>query len=421
MNQFESYTAFEQGSFSCSNRYYSDYSTRIKSEDFQYLKEIALDERNEQFITLRSTRDGDLLRLGRYAGLVPLPSGNVLEILPKCFRGSDSNERARRALFNMLTVSGILSVKNFSAIEQEIFQRPLHYSIVHYFLLALERMVVQGISSSYSSRDEKRPVLRGKILVKKQLNEHTPLPQSFWTRAHEYSENRSENRVIRTCLDLIAPIARNHVNNRVMHLRSCFSEIPASNDPDADLLAWSHDRLMSHYSDVEPWCRLILLGTGSLLTGRNTLPALLYPMERLFESYVGACLEKIVPDGFQVISQSTKWSLCIRNEQKLNTLRPDFVLRKSGLDSFVLDAKWKTQNELVEVASPDLLQLYAYGRHYLKGNGRMALLYPKTEGFRTNSDEILYTADPGLSLRCIPIDLETEPAALKAFLEETTS
>ncbi|WP_409021269.1 5-methylcytosine restriction system specificity protein McrC [Caballeronia sp. LZ032] len=66
-------------------------------------------------------------------------------------------------------------------------------------------------------------------------------------------------------------------------------ELPASRDAEKDFRRWQDDRLMVHYRPVKPWCELVL---------RRHLPhavhgdwrgiSFRFPMERLFEDYVGS-------------------------------------------------------------------------------------------------------------------------------------
>lgn len=413
--------AYENGKITCTSLYYHFSVTRISKIDYLYLRSLALDDSNKQVITISFCREGEILQLGRYVGIMPLPSGCILEILPKCFRESDSDEQARYVLCNMLSLANLIPMKSFNDLTQDKMKLPIHHSIIRIFLSVLTKLILKGLSSSYNIQDEERPVMRGKLLVQKQIRKPIPLPTYFWTKASEYSENRPENRIIRRCLDIVFPLARAYDHSIFSQIYSCFENIPSSIDVDADFRSWSHDRLVSHYTDIEPWCRLIISGTGIPISGKNVLPALLYQMDRLFESYVGACIRKNLPEGFELISQSTKWSLLTKNTSRINTLRPDFVIRKKGKDYCVLDAKWKIQEQDEVADSGDLLQLYAYGRYYLQGSGKMALLYPKTDNFSSVSDCLNYTVDQNLSLQHIPIDLDKNPEELKCFLLKAIS
>jgi len=254
--------AYENGKITYTSLYYHFSVTRISKIDYLYLRSLALDDSNKQVITISFCREVEILQLGRYVGIMPLPSGCILEILPKCFRESDSDEQARYVLCNMLSLANLIPMKSFNDLTQDKMKLPIHHSIIRIFLSVLTKLILKGLTSSYNIQDEERSVMRGKLLVQKQIRKPIPLPTYFWTKASEYSENRPENRIIRRCLDIVFPLARAYDHSIFSQIYSCFENIPSSIDVDADFRSWSHDRLVSHYTDIEPWCRLIISGTG---------------------------------------------------------------------------------------------------------------------------------------------------------------
>ncbi len=422
MKETDCCIAFEGGSIAASVNYFPDSVSRVTLQEYSYLRKIALNDENRTLLSLRTDSDGERLIVGRYVGLIPLPSGKILEILPKCFSGTDASLRARRALLRMTARSGSLPLKALDRVAQTNADRPFHHSLLNQFLDEMERLLGFGLSSAYSPHEEARPVLRGKLMAMKQIRSREPIPLRFWTCAQEYSEIRPENRLMRSALDRIAPLARHYSQIRFSRILEYFETVPASCDITGDFRAWSHDRLSSRYAPVEPWCRLILENSGSPYSGTHSLPALLFPMERLFESYVGACIRESLFSGFSLVSQSTRWSLTIRKDRYFSKLKPDFIIRQGDSDICVIDAKWKligknsNSGDPEDVTSADLLQLYAYGRHYLGGKGSMALVYPKTELFNECSETLTYVADRDLSLKLIPVDLDKIPEELGHFI-----
>ena len=88
-------------------------------------------------------------------------------------------------------------------------------------------------------------------------------------------------------------------------------------------------------------------------------------------------------------------------------LRPDFIIKHEG-QRFVVDAKWK----LIDGADfegnhgltqADFYQLFAYGQRYLRGRGRMALIYPQTPDFNAPLDRFAF--DEHLTLDVLPLCL----------------
>lgn len=108
-------------------------------------------------------------------------------------------------------------------------------------------------------------------------------------------------------------------------------------------------------------------------------------MEKVFESYVEACLRRHLPAGATLKTQAASEWLCSTPTRRIFQLRPDFIIEHEG-QRIVVDAKWK----LIDgadfesnhgLAQADFYQLFAYGQRYLQGRGQMALIYPQTPDF----------------------------------------
>jgi 5-methylcytosine-specific restriction enzyme subunit McrC len=145
--------------------------------------------------------------IGSFVGVVPLSSGGILEILPKCFSGPDGPLKARRALLRMVSRIGSLPVRVLEKAAQEKVPVPFHKTLISVFLDSLEKLLGYGLVSGYIGVLDKRRVLRGKIDIGRQLRLREFLPDSFWTRAAEYREDRPENRLIRSALDALVHFA----------------------------------------------------------------------------------------------------------------------------------------------------------------------------------------------------------------------
>jgi 5-methylcytosine-specific restriction enzyme subunit McrC len=202
-----------------------------------------------------------------------------------------------------------------------------------------------------------------------------------------------------------------------------FRDIPLSRDYRSDFRAWSQDRLVSRYTILEPWCRLLLDESVAPVTGEHRVPALIFPMERLFEAYIGSVIKENLPTGYKLIPQSKKHYLAFRGDAPFFLMKPDYVVRMGIHDILIVDAKWKNleasdaDGESVDASQTDLYQLYAYGCHYLSGKGQMALAYPMTDSFQKAATPFSYASDPNLQLSLIPVDLERDPRELIVFIE----
>ncbi|GMV30492.1 MAG: hypothetical protein AMXMBFR59_26170 [Rhodanobacteraceae bacterium] len=90
-------------------------------------------------------------------------------------------------------------------------------------------------------------------------------------------------------------------------------------------------------------------------------------------------------------------------------LRPDFVIEHMD-GNRVVDAKWKLIDGTDEannygLSHGDFYQLFAYGQRYLRGSGRMMLVFPASDSFRRALDS--FDLQDGLWLDVVPLDLES--------------
>ncbi|WP_241089975.1 McrC family protein, partial [Pseudomonas viridiflava] len=89
------------------------------------------------------------------------------------------------------------------------------------------------------------------------------------------------------------------------------------------------DRLMAHYQPVKPWCELIIQQQTPLaVAGEWQGMSLLFPMERLFERYVAACLKDSLPEDAKLRTQANCGFLCSHLGERVFQLRPDMILSR---------------------------------------------------------------------------------------------
>ncbi len=97
-------------------------------------------------------------------------------------------------------------------------------------------------------------------------------------------------------------------------------------------------------------------------------------------------------------------------DRSIFRLEPD-ILISSSERRWVLDTKWKLLDAFERMtqyglSQSDFYQLFAYGQKYLKGQGQMALVYPRTEAF--TAPLAPFDFGDGLTLAVLPFDLDEE-------------
>ncbi len=393
----------------------------VSASAFDWLCELSSRIRGEAGASLLQVESRRWLRLDNYVGVLETPCGTRLEILPKHVDDAraDTVGDARRLLRKMLEAALDIAPREAEQAGLERFEHPLLEWVIGRFLGALDDLVKRGIRRDYVRVEEELTFMRGQLDVARQARASPARAHRFNMRHDEFSFDRPENRLLMTALMRAAKVSRAPANwrlaNEMLHL---FQDVPPSRDIRADFRAWRSDRLMAHYVAIRPLCELVLGQHMPLaLAGESQGISLLFPMERLFERYVGRALRANLPAGCELTEQASQKWLCELDGVGVFKLKPDFLIHRDGRIAMVLDAKWKRLDADHDQArhplrQSDFYQLHAYGHKYLQGDGRMALIHPATSGFTQALGP--YRFNESLTLMALPFDLQS--GSLPPFL-----
>jgi 5-methylcytosine-specific restriction enzyme subunit McrC len=360
---------------------------------------------------LAQIRDQRWLQLENYVGVVETPCGTRLEILPKHFEEKDCIEANRALLLRMMKVAFDLPTREVGEAHLQLFRAPLSEWIMRQFLQALDHLIKRGMSFEYKRVEEEQRFLRGQLNRVKQ-NRQRPERQHYFHIRHDlFSPDRPENRLLKLALERVCRATEAPSNWRLaQELRNLLAEIPASDDVSGDFRNWRNDRLMGHYRQAKPWCELILNQQMPVAAvGEWKGISLLFPMEKLFERYVVACLRRSLAEGVDLRTHPSSQYLCEHNGGPMFRLEPDILIDK-GPDRWILDTKWKLidstdRKNNYGLKQSDFYQLFAYGNTYLSAhdNGKLVLIYPKRALFESALPAFHFSEK--LTLWVIPFDL----------------
>lgn len=349
------------------------------------------------------------LKLDNYVGALESPCGTRIEILPKHFEQGDCIQQSRALLRRMIQKSLDLPTRDVGATTLQRFETPLTEWVMSSFLDALDHLIKRGLRFDYQRVEEEQVYLRGQLNTVRQVRQPPGRQHHFQIRHDIFVPDRPENRLLKTALDIVCKTTQDPTNWRLSHeLRSMLLEIPPSRDPAQDFKQWRHDRLMTHYQPVKPWCELIIQEQTPLaIAGEWQGMSLLFPMEKLFERYVAACLRDSLPSGAILHTQRNGEYLCEHNGKKVFQLRPDLMITH-GDKRWVLDTKWKRldtgpDSKNYGLSQSDFYQMFAYGHKYLGGEGDLVLIYPRQASFQEALPVFVYSAE--FRLWVVPFDL----------------
>ena len=327
------------------------------------------------------TRTHRGLKAGQVVGILSAP-GQTLEILPK-IDGEDGTARA--ALLHMLAVAWDLRVADGELAALNTQRRDLLELLIRLFAERLLIAVRRGLPRRYLAHEEDLARLRGRLDIKRQFTHLAVRPDRLACRFGELSVDTPLNRVLKAAVSRLAGLARSAENSRRLgELAARFEPVRNSPDPLGEPVRL--DRTNTAFHDLHRLARLFLSREWQSTTaGRATGFSLLFPMNTLFEAFIGRSLRRALAPRPVDLQHQRHHALIGRDGEEHDegffALRPDVVVHEPDSRPIVLDTKWKRltpwqpgHEKTMGIAQADIYQMLAYARAY--NAKRLVLLYP---------------------------------------------
>jgi 5-methylcytosine-specific restriction enzyme subunit McrC len=292
------------------------------------------------------------------------------------------------------------------------------------------RVVHAGLIADYVPREERLPVLRGRLRLMDQVRTHHGRIETLECAFDEHETDILENRILAAALGVARRVCSDpEVVSRLSMLLPVLEEAcdAAGLDVPSARAILEYNRRNEHYRPAHEiaWLFLARAGVDDVFApGRTESFAFLLDMNQLFEDFVTRLLrDALEPAGTLVLAQRRDRSI-IENEETRRpyaAIIPDILLERrtpSGRARLPVDAKYKLYDAR-KLDPADVYQafFYAYAYHRPTQAGGTApaalLVYPSTEGgthvaLRVRSADGAATA----RLRAIGLDI---PAVLHAI------
>ena len=313
------------------------------------------------------------LRAQQVTGILSVP-GRTLEILPK-IDGEDGSARA--ALIRMLAVAHDLRVADGELAALDTQRHDLLELLIRLFTMRMLVAVRQGLPRRYLERADDLPVMRGRLNVKRQLTHLAVRPDLLACRFDELSDDTPLNRLLKAVVRRLMRVSRSQANIRMLaEVSSRFEMVGDSARPLAEPVLL--DRTNAAFHDVYRLARLFLSGDWQTTGGGRTPGfALLFPMNDLFEKFIGHSLRRALAPTVVRLTGGRRHHALHGEAGGLFALRPDMVI-ETGSHPLIVDTKWKrldpAAGEKLDVAQSDIYQMLTYAQAY--DAHRLILLYP---------------------------------------------
>ncbi|MBO1626147.1 McrC family protein [Bacillus arachidis] len=370
------------------------------------------------FLSLSSKRNvGKVIRAKNYVGVLQLNNGIQLQILPKVHGGTQ--EDSKRTFLKMLKALRDFPSKTFNESNLNTEKMPIFEIFIRLYIQEVQHLVKRGLKSAYYEVEDNLKVFKGKMNFSQQLKYNVVHKERFYVQYDEFGLNRAENRLIKSTLVKLAKESESTENMKELRkLLANFELVELSTTIEKDFAQVKIDRNSKDYETVLNWSKFFLRNQSfTTFVGTSFVQALLFPMDRVFEDYVGRNLRRMI--------QQKEWSISLQDRQyhlfeKQFALRPDIVLRNEVEQrTIIIDTKWKllknTPSSNYGISQADMYQMYAYAKKY--GTNEIWLLYPINDEFKGN-EEICFTSDDGVQVKVFFVDCHRIEESLEVFMKK---
>lgn len=331
----------------------------------------------------------------------------------------------------MLSMAGRVPIHPRDLAAQRIRRVPLLEALIAIFINRLLSELRRGRHHAYVTREEDLPCLRGKLLIDRHVRRNVAKREQLHVAYDEFTDDTRLNQILKAATRRLLSISASPPNQQ--RIREALIELADVTDRTirADEFDRMHlNRATQRFQDLVDFARLVLLQrVPSPTHGRISAFSLLFPMEQLFEEFIGVMIRRHAErfgfnrqDVHLQASGRKRWLLRESRDGRRFQLRPDVVVDgEDGVPRLILDTKWKRlrADEIDRrngVARSDIYQLYAYTNRYACPDS--VLLYPAVAGATAKT----YTLedDPrGLQIRTAFIDVSRDlMAERREFLDD---
>lgn len=371
------------------------FPSELGKDSFKYLENFVLeasnlDENESQPSFFKRIEKGGhpAIKVQNYVGVICLPNDVQVEVLPKIELNNngeyDINE-TRRIFLKMLRCMDENLFKSLNSANLDNDNTPLFEIFISQFLYYVLQLAKKGLRSNYIQTEDNLGTFKGKLLVQQNIRHNLVHQERFFVQFDEFKLNRPENKLIKTTLLFLSGKSRSQKNiTEIRKLLLHFEQVDCSANIDSDFSKVTLDRNTKDYATVLSWAKIFLQRKSfSIFSGTSSVQSILFPMEKVFESFVGKKMKKALAQESDWQDWSLKLQVAKKNlfdEPKKFRLKPDLLL-SNPTHTIILDTKWKrlinNPNKNYGISQGDMYQMYAYGHKYNSSN--IWLLYPQNK------------------------------------------
>ena len=352
-----------------------------------------------------------------------MQNGYQIQVLPKIDFGSNSdskNEETKRVFLRMLRTMKDFPIKVFNDANLKMDRMTLYEIFINMYLQEVRILIKHGLKSAYIPREDNLNYYKGKLVVNEHIKQNVAHGERFYVHYDEYLVDRAENRIVKATLLKLQGITDSAENQKeIRQLLTAFEMVNPSVNHQKEFSKVVIDRNTKDYEMLMRWSRIFLLNKSfTTFSGGTNARALLFPMEKVFESFVAKQLKKCFLDlDWEVSSQDKGYYLF--DSPRQFALRPDIVITRDDGSQIIVDTKWKSlvDNSRLNygISQADMYQMYAYSKKY--ETPEIWLFYPVNEEMRNHPD-ISFDSYHGVNVRLFFVDVANIETSLQSLREQ---
>lgn len=418
--------------FITSNNSYAETGDNIHYLSERYFKELDDFIRNQEstddegnpldFLRARTVKGiGNVIQAKNFVGLIQLESGCQIQILPKVdFGTNDTGKTTEEVFIDMLKTMKDFPGKVFSSANLRTESVNLYEIFINMYLYQLSLLTRKGLKSAYISQEDTLNVFKGKLLVNRHLKENIGHAERFSLAYDEFNLNRPENRLIKSTLLKLQKISTSSNNLKSIRQQLIYFDLVAPSwNYASDFDEVQIDRTTKDYEEILAWSKVFLMNKSfSIFSGDNKARALLFPIEKVYESFVSMHIVDIFErEHYSVSTQDTGRYLLKEENRNIFSLRPDIVVKDKEENTIIMDTKWKrlydSPQENYGISQTDMYQMYAYSKKY--NANKVWVLYPRVNELE---NRIIEFRDEDTKIHIFFVDVSEIKKSIKELLRE---
>ena len=366
---------------------------------------------------------GETVTFKNYVGLIEMKNNYQIQILPKIEFVNGEKDETKQVFMKMLRNMKDFPSKIFTNANLKTDRMNLYEVFIYMYLQEVRALVKHGIKSSYTRQEDNLTVYKGKLLVNEHIKANLAHKERFYVGFDEYQVNRPENRLVKSTLLKLQSISSSAENGKeIRQLLTSFELVEPSKNYDKDFAKVVIDRNTKDYEKLMKWSKVFLKDKSfTTFSGTDNARALLFPMEKVFESYVARNMKKVFNRVNWEVSAQDKGHFLFNTlngeKHRKFALRPDLVVTRDDGSVVILDTKWKSlvndKGANYGISQADMYQMYAYSKKY--GTPEIWLLYPINKAMQ-DCGRITFDSGDGATVSLFFVDVANIEKSMEELL-----